>query len=256
MQTLIITPGVNSVACQNGARSTRDYSLTKFRPASVSGHQVASQIRSDVQVSYVFHGDPPRVQYGLLAEDVREFAHIRHEGVRTRSLVTRHQLRRMLSECAGFSRSPESWVFGRDGKGKPYVKNGHGLEFNCSHSAKVSIIAVSRHHKVGIDIETTDISVDPEFLAAFYAPRERLLIRTLPASDRGQALSRLWTLKEAYAKVLGIGLALDLTGVDFASEARFREPSLSVHGTGISLSGWTFDLNDKSFSVALAVQAA
>ncbi len=37
--------------------------------------------------------------------------------------------------------------------------------------------------------------------------QERIALNELPEGDRGGAISRLWTLKEAYVKMLGIGIA-------------------------------------------------
>lgn len=58
---------------------------------------------------------------------------------------------------------------------------------------------------VGIDIETVEPAADlPEKVLH---PDEVLALRRLSGHDRPRAFARLWTVKEAYLKALGIGLA-------------------------------------------------
>ena len=141
-------------------------------------------------------------------DDVDEFAAIRDLAKRRRSLTTRASLRAALSETVGGTISPDAWRFGRDEMDKPVLLNGpKTLSFSCSHTEWASIVAVSASREVGVDIEASVIPSTEQWLADTFTASERAAVNALPLSDRDQAISRLWTLKEAYLKMLGTGIA-------------------------------------------------
>lgn len=98
-----------------------------------------------------------------------------------------------------------------------------------SATAGMSAIALSRTHRVGIDIERIDpgVQLDAGLLSAALHPDELAAM----ASRETAAFLRLWTCKEAALKAAGAGLALrpatvpvgwetgDWTRVDFGSRA-------------------------------------
>jgi 4'-phosphopantetheinyl transferase len=51
----------------------------------------------------------------------------------------------------------------------------------------------------------------PGFAEKFCHPEELAELRGLPPAERNLRLVRLWTLKEAYTKALGVGLAHDFS---------------------------------------------
>jgi 4'-phosphopantetheinyl transferase len=127
---------------------------------------------------------------------------------RRRSLTTRAVLRAALSQTVRGTIAPEAWRFGRTKMEKPVALNGpKTLSFSCSHTEWASIIAVSADREVGIDIEASVIPSTEQWLTDMFTASERAAINTLPVSERDSAISRLWTLKEAYLKMLGTGIA-------------------------------------------------
>jgi 4'-phosphopantetheinyl transferase len=169
------------------------------------------EISPDVRIWYVPHGpgnDHAHHCATFAVDDIREFAAIRDTAKRRRSLTTRAVLRAALSETVGGTIAPDAWRFGRTEMDKPVVLNGpKNLNFSCSHTEWASIVAVSASREVGIDIEASIIPSTGQWLADTFTASERAAINTLPVSDRDQAISRLWTLKEAYLKMLGTGIA-------------------------------------------------
>ncbi len=169
------------------------------------------EISPDVRIWYVPHApenDQADHCVTFTADDIREFAAIRDMAKRRRSLTTRASLRAALSQAVGGTIAPEAWRFGRDEMDKPVLLNGpKTLSFSCSHTEWASIVAVSASREVGIDIEASIIPSTEQWLADTFTASERAAVNALPVSDRDQAISRLWTLKEAYLKMLGTGIA-------------------------------------------------
>lgn len=126
-------------------------------------------------------------------------------------------LRRVLSRHA--SVAPEQWSFRRSGHGRPEIdSDAHpraaGLRFNLSHTHRLVCCAVAWELPVGVDAECERAMRDRLRLAArFFAASESAAVAA--AGRAGESAEHvlfyaLWTLKEAYVKSLGRGLALGL----------------------------------------------
>lgn len=118
-------------------------------------------------------------------------------------------LRQGLWRTAGLALDPTS--LRRTSRGKPYLEQPPGIQFNISHCAGGAAVAIASR-RTGIDIER----VRPYAPAAAYkalAPEE--LEAMLAAPDPDRAFFRFWTLKESYLKALGIGLSLPLKQIRF-----------------------------------------
>ena len=87
-------------------------------------------------------------------------------------------------------------------RGKPYFEN-DGLQFSLSHT-KHHVFCVLSEENVGIDAEEADRQIDLRLAQKILSPSER--VRYENASDQRVALLKLWVLKEAQAKLTGVGL--------------------------------------------------
>ena len=90
--------------------------------------------------------------------------------------------------------------------GKPYIDE-NGVFFNISHSNGVIACVVS-DNEVGIDIELIDSKQKNEFLTIaerFFTPSEIDFVRE--AENVNEAFYRVWTRKEAFAKLNDIPLS-------------------------------------------------
>lgn len=213
-----------------------------------------------VSVWYLWHTDyfdPSEINHGLTGADLAEFSDLRNATTRARSLMTRALLRTALSDAAGGAVRPSEWVFERGAHGKPSLLNPSvNLHFSCSHTPLVSVVAVSRTRPIGIDIESVlpDFD-DPSLIEEFFTAEERLAIQCLPSEGQMKARTRLWTLKEAVVKMLGTGLALDVSKLEFDTEEdrlnSCQDPEINI--PGLRLATWSIPNQTQPLSVALAV---
>ncbi|MBN1912702.1 MAG: 4'-phosphopantetheinyl transferase superfamily protein [Pirellulales bacterium] len=133
-------------------------------------------------------------------------------GDRQRYLVGRVLLRTALSSATAQRVTPRQWQFDTATGGKPIVAPGLGLpplEFNISHCRQLVVVAVGSDFPVGVDVEYLDRSIDSPPAAGVLAPGERAWLEGRLPEERAIDFLRLWTLKEAYAKLRGQGVSLD-----------------------------------------------
>ncbi|MDT9696490.1 4'-phosphopantetheinyl transferase superfamily protein [Streptomyces sp. P17] len=137
-------------------------------------------------------------------------ASAREPVVRARSSGSRLLLRHAVAAADGTH--PHRVVVGRDGHGRPVLHAPQGLDVSISHTADVLVVGVARGRRIGVDVEAWDRPLMARGLAEkFCHPEELAELRELPPAERNAALVRLWTLKEAYTKALGVGLAYDFS---------------------------------------------
>lgn len=154
---------------------------------------------------------------GALSEDERARAsRFRFAADRDRFVASRAALRRILASYLGAA--PASLVFGAGPHGKPFLDapaHGRSLRFSLSHSGDLALVAVSLEREVGVDVERVRSRADLEgFTARYFSPRERDALARVPPGDRLRAFLEIWTLKEAYLKACGDGLARALDAFD------------------------------------------
>ena len=138
-----------------------------------------------------------------------------------RAYVAAHALvRHMLAHLAGGD--PRAWRFVAGEHGKPRIANpppGLDVAFNLTHSHQMVAAAVTLAGEIGVDVEALDRrSMDPAIADEYFAPEESAALRALPDERAMRELFvRLWTLKEAFIKATGRGLAQPLSDFAFVS---------------------------------------
>jgi 4'-phosphopantetheinyl transferase len=110
--------------------------------------------------------------------------------------------------------APASWNFTHNDYGKPSIcdeQNRASLYFNLSHSAEKVVLAVSHFKDIGVDVECAR---KPRRIAAiaqrYFSDKEAAQLLKLPEDQQQLRFYDLWTLKEAYIKACGMGLAIPL----------------------------------------------
>lgn len=126
-------------------------------------------------------------------------------------------LRRLLGQETG--RDPAGLCFEAGPGGKPRMADGSGPAFNLSHTRGVVVVALSGTGEVGVDVEPLDRSLaDLAIADHYFAPAEAAALHGLPGrTAQVERFLRLWTLKEAYIKATGKGLAQPLADFAFLS---------------------------------------
>lgn len=135
--------------------------------------------------------------------------------------VAAHALgRQLLSEWAGGA--PQDWRFTVGEHGKPDVAMPHGgprLRLNLSHTNGLAAAALTEEHDVGIDVEWLDRRAPTMDLARrFFAADECAALAAVPEAEFVETFLAFWTLKEAYVKAIGKGLAQPLDSFAFTLE--------------------------------------
>jgi 4'-phosphopantetheinyl transferase len=98
--------------------------------------------------------------------------------------------------------------------GRPRLPGGE-IAFSVSHSAGAAVIALTRDApRIGVDIERVRARPFLGRLAArTLAPDAYAAWRAAPQADRLEGFLRAWTMKEAYLKGIGLGIATTLADV-------------------------------------------
>jgi 4'-phosphopantetheinyl transferase len=143
-------------------------------------------------------------------------------------LATRGLVRTVLGGYA--SEDPKTLTFTKGQWGKPLLASpahAKGLSFNLSNTDGMVVLLVARDREVGVDVEKIDRNTNLDDVAArVFAPAELAALRRLSRDDQRERFFAYWTLKEAYIKARGMGLALPLEKFCFDVE-RDAKPNIA-----------------------------
>ena len=191
----------------------------------------------------------------LNADERRAAERYKVRSRREQAIVSRALLRMALSHRLG--RGPETWRFETSPRGRPRLAIGQGVDevdFNISHTDGCIACAIARNARVGVDVETRDRLRDIEEVASrFLSPSEAQAVSRMSKAAAETALLRLWTLKEALAKGIGIGMALDFRAIELPVD----QISDGLEFTSRSAKRWAFRayVNDPMHAVGLTYRA-
>lgn len=120
--------------------------------------------------------------------------------------------------------APDGIEFSYGERGKPYVK-GAKFFFSVSHSGDYIAFAGGAASPVGVDIQTPE-RADYRLAKRFFTAEEYAGICEAESPER--EFFRIWTLKEAYVKMLGAGMAIPFSSFcvlteDFAGISYSRD---------------------------------
>ena len=185
----------------------------------------ASLTPGDVHVRYRLtddlDADARRTALSVLSSDERaRYERFRLDGDRHEFAAAHALLRTTLSE---FDRiGPRDWRFDAGSHGKPVLAPGLSalpLSFNLSHARGLVACAVALGADVGLDVELVTRATDWRAIASrFFPSTEIAQIDGVAEAGRATRFFEIWTLKEAFAKALGVGLSqsLDASAFDLA----------------------------------------
>jgi 4'-phosphopantetheinyl transferase len=167
------------------------------------------------------------------------FDHDRHTYLAAHAL-----LRITLSRYAPCE--PAQWRFTRGAQGKPEIEakieakaDLPALRFNLSHTKDMVACVVSLNSVCGVDVERIRPMKDMAGIAeTVFSNAEVSSLHALDEADRPDTFFKIWTLKEAYIKAIGQGLAAPLKDISFDIEAPFIRASFN--GEELNNTGWQF----------------
>lgn len=139
-----------------------------------------------------------------------------------RAYVAAHALGRVLLSSWWPAQAPAAWRFSLGDHGKPEVLVPAGaprLRLNLSHTRGLVAAALTQDDPVGIDVEWLDRAPASLDLARrFFAAAECARLEQMPPERLNDGFLAFWTLKEAYVKAIGKGLAQPLDSFAFTLE--------------------------------------
>ncbi|KAJ3409816.1 hypothetical protein HDV05_004258 [Chytridiales sp. JEL 0842] len=131
----------------------------------------------------------------------------------------------------------------RSSYGKPYLASPieyssspsagpHSIQFNLSHHGDWVVAVGCRGHRIGLDVSKVELHLQnvDEYLECFdtqFTASEWAHMRRHQQEGGGyqgkvmHAFARMWCLKEAYIKGVGLGLSMDLKDVEFKVDEGF-----------------------------------
>lgn len=153
---------------------------------------------------------------GLTEREFSRAAKILDKGKRRLYSGGRIGLRMLLEYYSGISRDELDFVYGE--RGKPSLKDQAGLprlEFNYTVSAGFALYAFSWGRDLGIDLEILPRRIETDLLAKRILTKAELTNwHQIPDQQRNSAMLACWTRKEAYGKLLGVGIRYAMNDVD------------------------------------------
>lgn len=189
----------------------------------------------------------------LTDHDWASFFALRDPAARRSAIAARILLRLSLSRATGRKIPPKAWEFKKAPDGKPRIGDYlPDLNFSVSHVDEVAIVAVSSSLRIGIDVEAIDQDLNGGLIEDFCHSNEKAVLSGLPASQKTREFLRLWTQKEAYTKLLGVGHSMDFAAIDHSSWQ--VEGFESPRPGGTHIEGLYLPMGQSLYYMSLAVQ--
>ncbi|MFH8494300.1 4'-phosphopantetheinyl transferase family protein [Streptomyces coeruleorubidus] len=179
----------------------------------------------------------PRLR-ALLGRDWARFLELTHPDVRTRFASSRVLLK--FAAAAALDVPPPAVELGYTHTGRPYLRGYDGVHISLSHTDELLVVGLATGGVIGVDAERADRRLyGPGLGRHMCTPHEVERIEAMPEEERNPALVRLWTLKEAYSKAIGLGMQFRFTDFGFRPDGTPSDV-LQPDGEPGSEGEWTF----------------
>jgi len=156
----------------------------------------------------------------LSDEERARAARFHFERDRSVYIVGHALMRDMLARAVGGSAHDFAFTTGAHGKPEAVLAaSAPRLRINLSHTRGLAAVAMTQDVDVGVDVEWMARDSDLLNIAErFFAVDERRQLALAAETDRRDCFFAFWTLKEAYIKAIGLGLAMPLADFSFQLE--------------------------------------
>lgn len=195
----------------------------------------------------------------LSAEERVRSGRYLHAGSRRRFTLCRAALRAVL--CTRLACNGQQLTFGTTSYGKPFAQIDempNPISFNVSHGGSHGLIAVAPHGRLGVDIEERISREDLGNLTdAVLGPNEEREFALLRGNRRTHFFFRMWTLKEALIKALGVGFSQDPAKFEVPLAVRRGAKTGTLRIPNLPRTEWRVDdLGTDAFAAAVAIEAS
>ena len=198
------------------------------------------------------HQYNPALDSYLSDDELRRANAFVQHGDRRRFVLARAVLRWALNEQLGWRKA--GWPIVQPSGGRPTLRSlDLRVGFSISHTDGLVGVLLSSVERCGLDIESFGRDVDVERLARrACSPSEIEWLQSHDRSDQQIAFLRLWTLKEAYLKATGRGIARSLKRLSFDLKGEIRMSDMNDPDG--SIDAWQFRQweHDGEYLVAVA----
>jgi 4'-phosphopantetheinyl transferase len=172
--------------------------------------------------------DEPRWQAVISPDESNRASRFHFLPDRQRFVAGRAVLRTIL---AGYlSADPKQINFAYSKREKPSLGLPHSdsdIKFNLSHSGGIALFAFNRHREIGVDVEQVRNDSDLDAIGQrFFSAHEQHQLASFTPEEGTAAFFRCWTLKEAFIKATGDGLAFPLSQFDVSLDAALNGSAL------------------------------
>lgn len=220
--------------------------------------------RAEVDVWYAHVGElaagtvDRAVQRWLVGDEGDRYRRFHRDDDRMMFLLGRMMARSLVGAALGVP--PDFWTWREGARGRPEIASpSTDLRFNLAHSAGLVACALARGRDVGVDVEDLQRRpVDRAVVRRYCAPAEVADIDAHGPRWHDRFL-HYWTLKEAYLKARGLGIAVPLDEIQFVLENGDAGAGARIEFLG-SLAGtdqrWAFRLDRPTGRHLLAVAAS
>jgi 4'-phosphopantetheinyl transferase len=172
----------------------------------------------------------PQLMAALSDDERARYTRFRFDDDRDTYLVAHALTRGLIAGLCGCALADVQFELGERGRPELIAQAGRpALRFNLSHTRGFVACAFTASADIGVDVEYADRKVEILAVAKHvFSARERSALEALSGVEQRERFFDLWTLKEAYVKAIGKGLAAPLRAISFAPE---QPDSVPVHFT-------------------------
>lgn len=191
----------------------------------------------------------------LSAAERTRYDRFRHDVDREMFLLGRTMARTLVGRALGVA--PETWPWREGPRGRPEIdRPGSPVSFNVAHSGGVVVCAIAHGAEVGIDVEDRRrAKLDRQLVARYCSSAEAADVARAGDAWQDRFLC-YWTLKEAYLKARGLGIAVHLSDLSFTLGANGDACVEFLGSLAGSDPNWAFDLRDLGEDYYVAAAAS
>ena len=182
-----------------------------------------------------------------------------YEGPARQFALCRAALRAVLCGELRCKNDELAFQFSKCGKSFALVRGERAsMEFNVGHSGDHGLVAPSHQGRVGVDVEERRSRNNLDgVVETIFGPQEQTVLAGLQGKMWLDAFLAFWTIKEALAKALGMGLRTDYSRFQVPPEMLRGELTGTFRRPRLSKATWRLEnIGSSDLAAAVAYEAS